>query len=158
LGTSASAITRKIMPTSTATATPRKTNHRPGKTPACFDDSAEPAIAAMIGEAAKNAMSAAITVRSGDNVIPISRRTPTAKTSTVSTVKNANSGMRRTVTANHPGSTEGWTGGRDHHTVDLFRHIGRGPLQAARVAAGQDYADALGASPAGRLGHNAGAT
>jgi hypothetical protein len=45
-------------------------NHRPGRMPGCFDESAAPAIAVMIGEAAKNAMSAAITVRSGDSVHP----------------------------------------------------------------------------------------
>jgi NADPH-dependent ferric siderophore reductase len=67
--------------------------------PGFFDDTAAPAIAVMIGEATKNAMSAAIAVRSGDSDIPISRRRPTAMRSTVSTVKNANSGMFRTVTA-----------------------------------------------------------
>jgi hypothetical protein len=58
------------MPTSIAMTTPRKTNHRPGRTPACFGDSAAPAIAVMIGEAENSAMSAAITVRTGGSVIP----------------------------------------------------------------------------------------
>jgi hypothetical protein len=53
----------------------------------------------MMGEAENSAMSAAISVRSGDSVRPISRRRPTAMTSTVSTVKKANSGTLRTVTA-----------------------------------------------------------
>ena len=95
------------MPTSIAMTTPRKTNHRPGKTPGCFEVSAAPAIAVMIGPAENSAMSAAINVRSGDSVIPISRRRPAAMTSTVSTVKNANSGMFKTATARHPGSTDG---------------------------------------------------
>src|SRR6516164_9712292 len=63
-------MTRNSMPTSIAITTPSKMNHRPGRMPGCFDESAGPAIAVMIGEAAKNAMSAAITVRSGDKVIP----------------------------------------------------------------------------------------
>jgi len=67
--------------------------------PGCFDETVAPAIAVMIGEAAKNAMSAATSVRSGDSVIPISRRMATARKSTVSTVKNPNSGMPRTFTA-----------------------------------------------------------
>jgi hypothetical protein len=92
-------MTRKIMPTSIAMTTPRKTNHRPGRMPACFRETAAPAIAVMIGEAENSAMSAAITVRSGDSVIPISRRRPAASTSTESTIKNANSGMVKTVTA-----------------------------------------------------------
>jgi hypothetical protein len=69
-------MTRKIMPTSIAMTTPRKTNHRPGRMPGCFRETAAPAIAVMIGEAENSAMSAAITVRSGDSVIPISRRRP----------------------------------------------------------------------------------
>ena len=67
-------MTRKIIPTSIAMTTPRKTNHRPGRTPGFFDDSAVPAIAVMIGEAENSAISAAISVRSGDSRIPISRR------------------------------------------------------------------------------------
>src|SRR6516162_1790387 len=63
-------MTRKIMPTSIAMTTPSRTNHSPGRMPGCFGDTAAPAIAVMIGEATKNAMSAAITVRSGDKVIP----------------------------------------------------------------------------------------
>jgi hypothetical protein len=58
----------------------------------------------MIGEAENSAISAAISVRSGDSVIPISRRSPVASSSTVITVKNANSGMLRAVTTRRPGS------------------------------------------------------
>ena len=47
----------------------------------------------MIGEAENNAMSAAITVRSGDSVIPIGRGKLAVRRSTVTTVNNANSGM-----------------------------------------------------------------
>src|SRR5260221_7488573 len=83
----------------------------------------------MIGEATKTAMSAAITVRSGDSVIPISRRRPAARTSTVSTVKNANSGMVRTLTAGHPAATARGTDGRDHNTVHLFRQVADEPLE-----------------------------
>jgi hypothetical protein len=102
-------MTRKIMPTSIAMTTPRKTNHRPGRMPGCFVASPAPAIAVMIGEAENSTMSAAISVRSGDSVIPISRRRPAARSSTVNTVKNANSGMLSTVTANLPDQVAaGW--------------------------------------------------
>ena len=117
------------MPTSIAMTTPRKTNHRPGRMPGCFRETAAPAIAVMIGEAQNRAMSAAITVRSGDSVIPISRRRPAARTSTVSTVRNANSGMVKTVTASHPASTARGTGGRDHNMVQLFRQVAGEPLE-----------------------------
>ena len=117
------------MPTSSAMTTPRKTNHRPGRMPGCFRETAAPAIAVMIGEAENSAMSAAITVRSGDSVIPISRRRPAARTSTVSTVKNANSGTVRTVTASRPASTARGTDGRDHNMVYLFRQVAGGPLE-----------------------------
>ena len=53
-----------------------------------------PAIAVMIGEAENSAIS----VRSGDSRIPISRRSAADRRSTVSTVKNANSGMLSAVT------------------------------------------------------------
>jgi len=108
------------MPTSIAMTTPSRPNHRPGRMPGCSVETAAPAIAVMIRGAAKNAMSAAISVRSGDSVIPSSRRRAAAKTNTVSTVKNAASGVFRTVTARHPGSTDRGAGGGDHHMTDLF--------------------------------------
>ena len=96
-------MTRKIIPTSIAMTTPRMTNHRPGSTPGFFADTADPAIAVMIGEAENSAISAAISVRSGDSLIPISRRSAADRSSTVSTVKNANSGMFNAVTTRRPG-------------------------------------------------------
>jgi hypothetical protein len=66
--------------------------------PGFLADSAGPAIAVMIGEAENRAISAAMSVRSGDSRIPISRRSPAARISTVSTVKNANRGMLKAVT------------------------------------------------------------
>ena len=74
-------------------------------------------------------MSAAISVRSGDSRIPISRRRPAAMTSTVSTAKNANSGMLKTVTASHPASADRGTDGRDHNMVHLFRQVAGEPLE-----------------------------
>jgi hypothetical protein len=52
----------------------------------------------MIGEAENSAISAAMSVRSGDSLIPISRRSAADSRSTVSTVKNAKRGMVSAVT------------------------------------------------------------
>src|SRR6516162_7800437 len=154
-------MTRKIMPTSIAMTTPSRTNHSPGRMPGCFGDTAAPAIAVMIGEAAKNAMSAAITVRSGDSVIPSSRRRAAAKTNTVSTVKNAASGVFRTVMARHPRSTGRGAGGGDHHLADLFRPVTGEPPKRCRAGVEGGAAECAepgrGPSPAGHLEPDAGA-
>ena len=84
LGTSASKMTNTSIPSNSAIATPRITNHtagRNGHLPLRL--TIEPPIAVIIGEAKANATIPPISQRSGETRRPSKRRTPNANTGTV---------------------------------------------------------------------------
>lgn len=101
LGTSASAITSTSIPTSSETAAPSITNHRPGRTDAlCL--TADPPMAVMIGEPHANATSPPISARCGERRSPSKRRTPYEYASTVRATPMTRNGTVRAVILARP--------------------------------------------------------
>ena len=102
-GTSASKITTTSIPTSSAIATPRITNHRAGRNghlPLCL--AIEPPIAVMIGDAHASATIPPINARSGERRRPSRRRTPNAYKGTIRTTPRTTNKIVRPVTPAGP--------------------------------------------------------